>query len=85
MERTAFYRFGLPSAVQENADSNCVGVLDLDGNVVAPFVYDHVEALTDSYYLAVLAGKTSRWCCMTTISVQQMLWSGIAAHGKNHC
>ena len=43
------------SAVQENADSNCVGVLDLDGNVVAPFVYDHVEALTDSYYLAVLA------------------------------
>ena len=24
------------SAVQENADSNCVGVLDLDGNVVAP-------------------------------------------------
>lgn len=43
------------SAVQENADSNCVGVLDLDGNVVAPFVYDHVEVLTDSYYLAVLA------------------------------
>ena len=43
------------SAVQENADSNCVGVLDLDGNVVAPFVYDHVETLTDSYYLAVLA------------------------------
>lgn len=43
------------SAVQESANGTYVGVLDLDGNVVAPFVYDHVEALTDSYYLAVLA------------------------------
>ncbi len=37
------------------AKENRVGVLDLDGNVAAPFVYRNVYALTDSYYLAELA------------------------------
>ena len=32
-----------------------VGVLDMDGNIVAPFVYSEVHALTDNYYLAEFA------------------------------
>lgn len=37
------------------AKGNRVGVLNLDGNVAAPFVYRDVYALTDFYYLAELA------------------------------
>lgn len=36
-------------------ENHRVGVLDMDGNVTAPFVYSEVYALTGSYYLAEFA------------------------------
>ena len=43
------------AAKQETEDGDRFGVLDLDGNVAAPFVYQDIQALTASYYLATLA------------------------------
>lgn len=43
------------AAVKETASGRRIGVLDLDGNVVAPFAYADVHALTPSYYLAIFA------------------------------
>ncbi|WP_295218107.1 WG repeat-containing protein [Ruminococcus sp.] len=43
------------AAAKETAEGRRIGVLDLDGNVVAPFVYTDVHALTPSYYLASFA------------------------------
>lgn len=43
------------AAVQTDGSSNQVGVIDLDGHVVAPFVYTDIYALTPSYFVAVLS------------------------------
>lgn len=45
------------AAAKETADGRRIGVLDLDGNVVAPFTYTDVHALTPSYYLASFANS----------------------------
>ncbi len=43
------------SAGKDTAEGLRLGVLDLDGNVIAPFVYSEVYALTPDFYLAVFA------------------------------
>lgn len=43
------------AAAKKTADGRRIGVLDLDGNVVAPFVYADIHALTPLYYLASFA------------------------------
>ncbi|MGN1404354.1 MAG: hypothetical protein ACI4XB_08535 [Ruminococcus sp.] len=45
------------AAAKETAEGRRIGVLDLDGNVVAPFVYADAHALTPSYYLATFANS----------------------------
>lgn len=43
------------AATKDTKDGHRIGVLDLDGNVIAPFVYSDVKTLTDSSYLCTLA------------------------------
>ena len=82
--RLCFYPQGEQLARLYADDGGRVQWLDLDGNVVAPFVYDHVEALTDSYYLAVLAENQQVVLYDHDFrAADAMVW--IAAHGKNHC
>lgn len=42
------------AAAKKDGNEKTIGVLDLDGNIIAPFVYTDVHALTSSYFLATL-------------------------------
>lgn len=43
------------TAVKTIFNDTRTGILDLEGNVVVPFVYDDISALTSSYYVASFA------------------------------
>lgn len=45
------------SAVTDTAGGRRVGVLDSSGNIVAPFVYQDVQVLGSSYYMATFSGN----------------------------
>lgn len=49
---TSRYLLATPSGEQFYADANSVGVLDVDGNIVAPFSYRSVQVLCTNYFLA---------------------------------
>lgn len=68
------------AATKKTDDGRRVGVLDLDGNVAAPFVYSDVHALTPSYYLASFADSEqvvlydSAFCATDTTVWDRYSW-----------
>lgn len=63
------------SAVTETDDGLRMGVLDLDGNVAAPFVYDTIEPVSTSYFRANFAD--SEQCVLydsTFCAVESEVW-----------
>ena len=45
-------------ATQTEAGGGQTGILDLEGNVIVPFVYSEIQTLTSSFYLASFADSS---------------------------
>lgn len=54
-EQLQFLNIDYLAAVTETDEGKRMGVLDLDGNIASPFVYQDIRALTASYFLASFA------------------------------
>lgn len=54
-EHLQFLTVDYLAATTETEDGERIGVLDLDGNIAAPFVYQEIQTLLSSYYVASLA------------------------------